>query len=341
MTIKEAILKIASQKSAFKTSDVLAFLHNQYSRQAVASHIHDLVNSKALVKFGNTRGAGYTLPQNVPLISKIIKTRFKNTGLEESRVFREVVQQAQFFSEVRENVLSILEYAFTEMFNNAIEHSHSSHIQIEFSALNEVIQFIVKDFGIGVFKSIMQKRKLDNELEAIQDLMKGKVTTAPQAHSGEGIFFTSKVADLFILESFGYRLRVDNTIPDIFIEEVKRGNRGTKVIFEISTKTERHLNEVFKEYQSDPDEPDFDKTSITVRLYTMGTVYISRSQARRILAGLDKFREIVFDFKRVPTIGQAFADEIFRVFHNKHPHIKLKVINTIEPVQYMIDRAKA
>ena len=55
-----------------------------------------------------------------------------------------------------------------------------------------MLSFIVNDSGIGIFRNIMQKRNLKSELEAIQDLMKGKTTTMPESHSGEGIFFTSK-----------------------------------------------------------------------------------------------------------------------------------------------------
>ncbi|MFH0834705.1 MAG: STAS-like domain-containing protein, partial [Patescibacteria group bacterium] len=69
-------------------------------------------------------------------------------------------------------------------------------------------------------------------------------------------------------------------------------------------------------------------------------VHISRSQARRVLAGLEKFKVIVFDFDKVPMIGQAFADEIFRVFHDKHPQIRLETANMNEGVEFMIKRAK-
>ena len=70
----------------------------------------------------------------------------------------------------------------------------------------------------------------------------------------------------------------------------------------------------------------------------MGTIYISRSQARRILVGLEKFESIILDFTRVPTVGQAFADEIFRVFKNKYPKKKIIAINTNEAVKFMINR---
>jgi len=43
------------------------------------------------------------------------------------------------------------------------------------------------------------------------------------------------------------------------------------------------------------------------------------------------------DFKNVRTVGQGFVDEVFRVFRNRHPHIKLEFINVSEDVQFMIE----
>ncbi|MBU0573190.1 MAG: STAS-like domain-containing protein, partial [Candidatus Margulisbacteria bacterium] len=105
----------------------------------------------------------------------------------------------------------------------------------------------------------------------------------------------------------------------------------------------RHLNEVFEQYANQADNSDlgFDKTLIQVKLYTIGGVHVSRSQARRILSGLDKFKIILFDFNKVPLVGQAFADEIFRVFHNKHPDIRLETENMNEGVRFMVGRAQS
>lgn len=67
---------------------------------------------------------------------------------------------------------------------------------------------------------------------------------------------------------------------------------------------------------------------------------VSRSQAKRILARVDKFKTVTFDFQNVETIGQAFSDEIFRVFANAHPTIDLITVNTTENVQWMILRTR-
>ena len=55
---------------------------------------------------------------------------------------------------------------------------------------------------------------------------------------------------------------------------------------------------------------------------------------------MEKFKIISFDFDKVPMIGQAFADEIYRVFHNKYPDIELQEVNMNEAVKFMIERSK-
>lgn len=340
MDIRELIFKLASQRGKLKTSDVVKELHNNKSRQYINSVIRDMVNSKQLLKGGTTAGAFYVLPQNSHLIGDEITIKLKREDLEEHKVFSDLKEKAPFINDLKENLSSILFYAFTEMLNNAIEHSHSQYVEICIKKDKENIKFCVNDFGVGVFKNVMQQRKLHSELEAIQDLLKGKTTTQPHSHTGEGIFFTSKIADIFILESFDYRLRVDNIIEDIFIEELKPQKKGTKVTVILSASSKKHLNDVFSQFVTEPGEVGFDKTEIKVRLYVSGIVYISRSQARRIMSGLDKFKTVVLDFDKVTTVGQAFADEIFRVFQERHPDIKIIPINMVEPVKFMIDRVE-
>jgi len=83
---------------------------------------------------------------------------------------------------------------------------------------------------------------------------------------------------------------------------------------------------------------DFDKTFVPVRLANSSDL-VSRSQARRILSGLELFREVILDFRDIEYIGQAFADEIFRVFKNFNPNTKIVPLNANAETQNMINRA--
>ncbi len=336
--IQNTILSILNPKSWQSSQEILAELPRKVSRVYMAQILRRLVERGLVEKQGSTRGARYRL-----FSANTAKLTLKNNNLEEHVVHTELEERIPVLKKLPEHVHSIFTYAFSEMVNNAIEHSMSEKIEVGLNELDDRIDCTVRDFGIGVFRNIQQCRDLQNELEAIQDLLKGKTTTVPRSHSGEGIFFTSKVVDLFELTSFDYQLRIDNTIKDVFVTALDEPVPGTLVRFVIPKNSQVHLNEVFMKYTNINKTSDyaFDRTEIKVKLYTMGGVFISRSQARRILAGLEKFRSIILDFDQVPTVGQAFVDEVFRVFNNIHPEIEVIAINTNEAVQFMLNRVRS
>ena len=51
---------------------------------------------------------------------------------------------------------------------------------------------------------------------------------------------------------------------------------------------------------------------------------------------VEKFKEVVLDFSKIETIGRAFADEIFRVYKNQHPEIKLNFLNANQEIEGLI-----
>jgi len=341
MNIKDIILNLAQAREKIKTADVVREADGKYSRGYVSWVINALVKEGKLVKGGSTAGAFYVLPENERLIQSeiIYKKTFVQKGLEEHRVLDEI-NQTKIYLDLRDNIRSIFNYAFSEMLNNAIEHSRSEKVFVNVFKSSKELVFYVEDQGVGVFRNIMQEKKLNSELEAIQDLLKGKTTTAPQLHSGEGIFFTSKVATLFALESFGLKLEINNKIRDIFVNTRSKKGRGTEVMFSIALDSNVHLADIFKKYQTNQDTMAFDKTEVKVKLFTMGTIHVSRSQARRILHELSKFKTIILDFDKVPMIGQGFADEIFRVYKLKHPEINIVPVNMNEAVEFMVGRVE-
>lgn len=337
------MLKMAVKKGKIFTRDIVRDFG--VSRQYASGLLASLVAVGQLIKIGSTKTAFYILPAYARLHPKILPSRyektFKNGSLEEHEILDRIERAFLPIKKLPENIKDIFTYAFSEMLNNAIEHSRSKNIRIVVSVENKILAFTVEDFGIGVFRNIMRKRGLKSPLEAVQDLLKGKTTTMPKAHSGEGIFFTSKAGDLFVLDSFGERLIIDNLSGDVLVEKAEKIKKGTRVEFKLNSGSSRHLTDIFREYTDMGANSDygFNKTEVRIKLYTMGGVHISRSQARRVLAGLEKFKVVMFDFDKVPVVGQAFADEIFRVFHNKHTNIKLEVENMNEGVRFMVRRA--
>lgn len=340
-SVKDEILFLAKHHRTFSVADVKHELKKHPNRVYVSRLVNELVKEQRLVKMGKGRWTRYALPEEAAKLSERVTAKLSNNkALDEDRVYADFKVKTAGLQNLPDNVGHIVNYGFTEMLNNAIEHSRSKGINVGINAGPETVSFKVVDSGIGVFRNVMSQRKLSNELEAIQDLTKGKVTTKKKGHTGEGIFFTSRVADLFILESYGYRLRVDNSIPDLFVERIPTGARGTTVEFTISRDSNRDLGAIFRKYQVDPEGTDFDVTEIKIKLYKENTEYISRSQAKRLLVDLDKFRRIILDFEDVATVGQGFADEVFRVYQTSHPDIELRPINMNNEVTFMVNRVE-
>ncbi|MFC1787868.1 STAS-like domain-containing protein [Patescibacteria group bacterium] len=336
MKYQKEILALAKRKSKIFTKDIASEFG--ISRQLASRLLKQLVEEGELVKIGKTRSAFYVHPNHLASLQKTFIKKMKNVNLKEHEVLAQAYENLPALQKINENIQSIFNFSFSEILNNAIEHSKSKYVEARVTLTENDLEFEIRDFGIGVFRNVMKKFKYRSELEAIQELLKGKTTTQPKAHSGEGIFFTSKIADKFTLISFHHQMLVDNLLPDVFVGKVDKTIQGTLARFSVAIKSDKHLINLFKQYQSSDDEMAFDKTKILVKLYTTGTIHVSRSQARRILTRLETFKQIVLDFDQVPTIGQAFADEIFRVFKNQYPDIRIETINTNEAVQFMIDR---
>jgi anti-sigma regulatory factor (Ser/Thr protein kinase) len=336
--IKEIILDQLSKKREIKVSDVIKV--TGFSRAFINRFFQELKKEGKISLIGKANKAYYVLASNESRAKKdilFVKRIIKNENLLEDEVLEEIKNNSGIFSKLPKNIANIVEYAFTEMLNNAIEHSKSKEITVLMNREKDLISFEVADHGIGILKNIMSKRNLSNEMEAIQDLLKGKQTTDPQRHSGEGIFFTSKIADNFSVQGSAKKIIFNNIVKDYFIKDVAE-MKGTKVIFSVSVKSKKELGDIFKEFSGEAF--GFNKTKVKVNLFEIDDSYVSRSQARRVLAGLDKFKDIILDFKNIESIGQGFADEVFRIWPKSHPGKKIEYENTNENILFMIKRAK-
>src|SRR5262249_3759611 len=129
---------------------------------------------------------------------------------------------------------------------------------------------------------------------------------------------------------------VDNIRGDVAVGEVPT-RRGTRVRFEAATRPRRELSEVFDAYTRDS---EFQRTRIVVKLFTIGTRFVSRSEARRSVNGLERFGEAILDFNQVEEVGQGFADEVFRVWATVHPETKLSPVKMNRAVAFMVGRAR-
>ena len=306
--------------------------HFEITKPTVLKYLKELSADGIIEKKGSNRYPKYQL------IKTVYNWEYSNKNLEEDVIWRKDV--STLLNDINTNVKDICQYGFTEMVNNVIDHSEADFLSVDLTLDHLNIRIRVFDDGIGIFRKIKKDLGLELSKHAILELAKGKFTSDPENHSGEGIFFTSRVFDMFYI--FSHRLTFSSTVnsPDILWDE-EDDMPGTSVVMNISRTSPTQLKDVFDNY-SDPDkDPSFHKTIIPVKLMEHeGESLLSRSQAKRLITRFDKFVEVVLDFEGVTQIGQAFADQIFRVFQNKHPNIHLIVSNARTDVKNMITRVQ-
>lgn len=236
---------------------------------------------------------------------------------------------------------SILAYAVTELVNNAIDHSGGSEVSVTARLIDRTLEVRVSDDGIGAFRRMSEGLSLNSPEEALVEVTKGKRTTAPDLHAGEGLFFTLRSADYASISANGLVVAASlDPATDRFASGSSR-NAGTVVTVRVDLDTSRNLVDVFEEFA--PSDEDgvggFVATAPRISLISRAGDFISRSEAKRFAAGLEKFERVILDFEGLDLIGQGFADELFRVWQREHPNVKLDVQGASRGVQLMIDRA--
>jgi len=329
MDQKEKILKYLRAHRHVSGKELRDFLG--ISRQALHVHLRQLILSGKVVRTGSNRSARYDLATRAASAAKLSR-EIPLAGLDEIEAYEEAAILLNLSATLPRNVEAIVRYAFTEMLNNAIEHSHATSSRIHIDLAAPTVSFEIRDRGVGVFASIASKLRLDTEETAMAELLKGKTTTQPEAHTGEGIFFTSRAADRFVLRSHRIQVEWNALDGDVFVSK-RRFIKGTHVRFLIRRSTRRRLEDVFGEFAPAVFDFRFEKTRLFVKLLRRS--YVSRSEARRLLVNAEKFREIVLDFRQVESVGQGFADEVFRVFAARQPDIVIRAENTNEVLDAM------
>ena len=304
--------------------------------QAVYNHIKRLEVGGALASSGKGKGKKIFLGDTRTLRSVF---ELKN-DLAEDKIWRD--HYSFIFEELSENIVDICHYGFTEMVNNAIDHSGGTEVYIDVLREKDQIIIVIIDNGEGIFKQIKRLCNLTDERQALLELSKGKLTTDPDNHSGEGIFFTSRVFDRFDIDSKEIEFSHDHADEYDFISDsdIPADEVGTMVYMRIKRNSTREIQKVFNEYTEGPEDFKFNKTVIPLRLAQYkNEKLVSRSQAKRVLIRVERFENVIFDFSEIESVGQAFADEIFRVYAQKHSEITLLPIHMTADVEKMVKRA--
>ena len=193
--IKAFLLKEIPQHSG----DIVSFAAQKLSvsRMTIHRYLKKLIEGNEIIQTGKQKGMRYFLKNSFDKALKFDIT----PNLSETNIWKKYFE-AQF-STFPENILTICDYGFTEIMNNAIDHSEGKRVIIKTELENHCIKIMMIDDGIGIFQKLQNKFHFPNKRESIVALSKGKLTTDPENHSGEGIFFTSRAFDTFSISANG------------------------------------------------------------------------------------------------------------------------------------------
>lgn len=301
--------------------------------QSVYRYLRQLENDGRITKVRSGRKNVYTLTEKTDMFSLPL------AGLMEDIVWKQRV--APFFSDLPSVPKDNLSLAFTEILNNAIDHSAGETVSIEMMKNGSIARVLISDDGVGIFTKIADAMGLAEKSFAILELAKGKFTTDPESHTGEGVFFSSRVMDGFAIVSDGLVFLGAGSDGVEYLTNGVTSGQGTSVLMEICYDHTQTAKEVFDYFTQAPEDYGFSKTIVPVRLLEYGDekpLVVSRSQAKRLMVRFDRFQNIILDFTGIDEIGQGFADELFRVFPRQHPQTKLYPKNCSDAVLQMINR---
>lgn len=333
--LRNAILQTFKNNSQLTFNQVYESISKKFDLKqgCIRKHLNALVEQDAIRPI-KEKGKTYYSIRSIEEASFVLKT---SDYLDEMEIW--VKQVDPILPKLSKGAKEILEYCFSEILNNAINHANAKEIRIVLFTNVLSTGIIIRDNGIGIFRKIKDDLNLKDEHQSLLELSKGKFTSDPKNHSGEGIFFSSRACNSFIILSGNLMYTLSGEDNPGLLSDIGENNleQGTIVYFSINSNSSRSLNKVFTKYSPKEEDNSFCKTVVPVKLLRYKDEgIVSRSQAKRLLSRFEKFKYVVLDFEGIEYIGQAFADEIFRVFKNNNRNIELTYINANQNIKNMI-----
>jgi len=304
------------------------------SRHSAHKALKRLVEAQWLVREGTPRRTRYK-----PGLLRQVVQRYPLAGLEEDLPWKR--DFAPQFT-LPAPVARMAQHAFTELLNNAIDHSAGTMVAVSVRQTPSHVQLLVSDDGRGLFDKIHEAFDIADPALAVLELSKGKLTSQPERHTGRGLFFTAKLADVFDVQAnaMAYQQRCWDSGTSLAPRPA--GRRGTSVFVSIALDTPRTLDEVLRAHSLDGAGYGFERTVVPMRLLATPNAGLeSRAQARRAALRLQQFRHAEMDFAGITDIGHGFADELFRVFKREHPGVEIVPTNMAPRVAALVGAVQA
>ncbi|MDL2337976.1 MAG: DUF4325 domain-containing protein, partial [Pseudomonadota bacterium] len=283
-------------------------------------------------------GSGPQVHYAPGLLRQIVR-HYPLNGLSEDRPWSR--DFARYFS-LPSTVQRLTQHAFCELLNNAIDHSDGTGVTVSLRQTPSHVQLLVSDDGRGVFDKICHTFALADPHVAMLELSKGKLTTQPERHTGHGLYFTSRLADVFDLHANEQAFQHRSWESNGWRTGRPMNRQGTSVYVSIALDTPRTLESVMQAHSLDGTGVRFERTAVPMQLVVSPQVGLeSRAQARQVAARLTRFKLAELDFSGIPHIGHSFADELFRVLPRHQPALNLSPINMSPAVAAMVDSVVA
>jgi anti-sigma regulatory factor (Ser/Thr protein kinase) len=287
------------------------------SRRRAGHVLRKLVALQWLVSVGTLRK-----PRYEPGPLRQVVQRYTLDGLQEDLPWRR--DFAPFFGLPTE-VARMAQHVFTELLNNAIDHSGGSRVTVSMRQTPLQVQLLVSDDGVGLFERIAGSFAIDDAQLAMLELSKGKLTTQPERHSGRGLFFSSRLADVFDIHANSAAFQHRAWEPKSWRTGRPASQQGTSIYMAIALDTPRTLDAVLQAHSASGQGYDFTRTSVPLLLIAgaQDSSLASRADAKRAALRLAQFSQAELNFNGINHVGHAFADELFRVFAQTQPGVQL------------------
>ena len=312
----------------------------QISRRQAGLLLRRLVALQWLQAGGTPRKPRYT-----PGPLRQVVKRYALAGLQEDAPWRQ--DFAPCFA-LPPALQAMAQHAFTELVNNAIDHSGGSSVTVSMRQTPLQLQLLVSDDGVGLFRRVAEHFDVAEPALAMLELAKGKLTSDPDRHCGHGLFFTTQLADVFDLHANAAAFQRRGWDGGRWHPQRAATPTGTSIYLAMSLDTPRTLEQVLRAHSASGQGYGFERTRVPLALLGqpgpqggLTRQLASRAEARRALARLDRFAIAEIDFTGVEQLGHGFADEMFRVQPKLHPRLQLQPVGMSGAVAAMVEAVRA
>ena len=167
-TIKEQVYRLLTKNPGLSSVQI-AERGNFGQRTYVAKVLSMLVKENRVRFEKHGRQIIYFVSDTVIGLEEDLRLK----GLHEDEIWAKLRKTSTFLVDLSEQAENILYFAFTEMLNNAIDHSKSGGAYVKIWLESGKLKFVVRNYGIGVFRNAMVCKHLPSELTPLGNLSRG------------------------------------------------------------------------------------------------------------------------------------------------------------------------